>query len=72
MVHEAGAEVTSDPGQDEGMPRWVRLFGLVSLVLAVLVVIVVLVGGGNHGPGQHVPGGDTDDTSGTHVRDHTP
>ena len=33
-----------------GVPRWVKVFGIVAAVVVVLVV-VMLVGG--HGPGRH-------------------
>lgn len=36
-----------------GVPRWVKISGLVVLVVAVVVVVVMLVLGGEHGPGQH-------------------
>ena len=42
-----------------GMPRWVKVFGGIALVLVVLVVILLLTGGGNHGPGRHTGSGDT-------------
>ena len=45
-----------------GTPRWVKVFGIIALVLALLVVIMMFAGGG-HGPGRHMPsggaGGDT-------------
>lgn len=39
-------------------PRWVKVFGILALVV-VLLVIVVLVVGGNHGPRRHSDGGRT-------------
>ncbi len=39
-------------------PRWVKVFGIVALVLIVLAVLALLVGGGGHGPGRHAPSGD--------------
>jgi len=37
-----------------GIPRWVRVVGIVVAVLALLIVIVLLVGGGGgHGPSRH-------------------
>lgn len=36
-----------------GVPRWVKISGLVVLVVAVVLVVVMLVVGGEHGPGQH-------------------
>jgi hypothetical protein len=46
--------------QPAGIPRWVKVFGIVALVLVVLVVVLVVTGrGGGHGPGRHTQGGDT-------------
>ena len=41
-----------------GAPRWVKLFGIVAVAIVAIVVIVALFGGGEHGPGRHLPGGD--------------
>jgi hypothetical protein len=35
-------------------PRWVKVLGIIALVLAV-VIVVALVAGGDHGPGRHAP-----------------
>ena len=51
----AGVERSPEP--DNGLPGWVKIFGIVAIALIVLVVVLLLVGGGNHGPGRHV-GGD--------------
>ena len=40
-----------------GTPTWVKVFGIIALVLVVLVVVMVLIGRGGHGPGRHTPGG---------------
>lgn len=35
-------------------PRWVKVFGIIAIVLILLFVILKLTGiGGNHGPGRH-------------------
>ena len=48
-----------------GTPRWVKVFGIIALVLLVLVVVIMAKGvGGDHGPGRHMPAGD--------AGDHTP
>jgi hypothetical protein len=40
-------------------PRWVKVFGIIALVLVLLVVIMIFTGvGGPHGPGRHIPSGD--------------
>ncbi|MFE9031067.1 hypothetical protein ACFYOA_33215 [Streptomyces iakyrus] len=52
-------ETTDAPGRaaSAGMPRWVKVSGLVVLVLAVLVAVMLLVHGpGGHGPGRHFGG----------------
>jgi hypothetical protein len=39
-----------------GTPRWVKIVGIVALIVALLIVVVMLVGGGGgHGPGRHAP-----------------
>ena len=46
----------SDAGSDReypGMPRWVKVAGIITVGLVLLVVVVLLIGGGNHGPGRH-------------------
>jgi hypothetical protein len=34
-------------------PRWVKVFGIIAIVVAVLFVILMFAGGGRHGPGRH-------------------
>jgi hypothetical protein len=65
----------SDPGDDSGMdyerestrgiPRWVKVTGIVAAVLVLLVVVMLLIGGGGGG-GGHTPrrhGADTGNAS---------
>jgi hypothetical protein len=40
-----------------GTPRWVKVSGIIFIVLVLLVVIMRFAGGGRHGPGRHLPGG---------------
>jgi hypothetical protein len=40
-----------------GTPRWVKVFGVVALVVVVLFVVLLLVGG-EHGPQRHGGGSD--------------
>jgi hypothetical protein len=37
-----------------GVPRWVKVFVITALGLALLMVVVMLVSGGQHGPGRHL------------------
>jgi hypothetical protein len=42
-----------------GAPRWVKIFGIIALIVALLVAIMLLTGiGGDHGPGRHTSSAD--------------
>jgi hypothetical protein len=51
-------DVGPSHGSTPGIPRWVKVFGIVALVLVLLVIIMLFVSGGSHGPGRHIPSGD--------------
>jgi hypothetical protein len=36
-------------------PRWVKVSGIIAIVLVLLVVGLMLFGGGQHGPMRHMP-----------------
>ena len=61
-----GTGIGRESEPNAGTPRWVKVFGLIALVAVVLFVVVMLVGGGEHGPGRHTPGGGSD-TPATHM-----
>jgi hypothetical protein len=42
-----------------GTPRWVKVFGIIALVVALLVFVMLLIGGGDHGPQRHGGAGGT-------------
>jgi ABC-type transporter Mla subunit MlaD len=44
-----------DIGDDTGIPRWVKIFGVIALIVVLLVVILMLTGVGIGGPGGHTP-----------------
>ncbi len=50
-----------DTANNTGMPRWVKILGIIALVVVLLLVVLMLVsggggpGGGGHGPGRHTP-----------------
>ena len=49
--------VVGRDGVDVGMPRWVKLFLMVGLAIALLFVLAQVTGlAGGHGPGRHGPG----------------
>jgi len=51
--------VRPDRGSPPSIPRWVKVFGIIVIVLVLLVGIIVFTGiGGQHGPGRHTPSGD--------------
>jgi hypothetical protein len=37
-----------------GVPRWVKVFVITALGLALLMVVLMLLSGGRHGPGRHL------------------
>ncbi|MFC0469086.1 DUF2933 domain-containing protein [Halalkalibacter kiskunsagensis] len=40
------------------MPRWVKVFGVIVIVLLLVFVIIHIFGGGEHGPGRHISSDD--------------
>lgn len=49
----------TDPSAYRGTPRWVKIFGIIAIVLVVLYIILHVAGvGGRHGPGRHSGSGD--------------
>jgi hypothetical protein len=55
----ADRDVGGGPERDAGAgtPRWVKVFGIIALVVVVLFLILVVTGGpGRHGPGRHIGG----------------
>lgn len=51
----SGVRPTTD--RAPGTPRWVKVFGIIAIVLVLLFVVIMFMGGG-HGPGRHTPSGD--------------
>jgi plastocyanin len=56
---EAGRDAGTGPGPEPrpGMPRWVKVVGVV-VGLLVLALVVIMLATGEHGPGRHLPGGN--------------
>jgi hypothetical protein len=44
-----------DGDASTGIPRWLKIAGIVLAVLVLLAVAVMLVSGGAHGPTRHMP-----------------
>jgi len=49
----------SERDSTAGTPRWVKLFGIIALLVMLLFVILMVAGGGRHGPGRHLRSGGT-------------
>jgi hypothetical protein len=50
----------ADPPPYPGTPRWVKVFGIILLVVVLLIVILLFTRGpGGHGPGRHISSGAT-------------
>jgi hypothetical protein len=48
------------PERPPTTPLWVKVSGLIGIVLVLLVVVMMCTGiGGEHGPGRHLPSGST-------------
>lgn len=59
---EGDPNTGSGPGTPPRTPRWVKVFGIIALVLILLVIALLLFGPdtfgpGQHGPSRHMPGG---------------
>jgi hypothetical protein len=50
----SNAERRSDPVQPAGVPRWVKILGVVVLVLVLLLIVLHLTGNSLGGPGSHL------------------
>jgi hypothetical protein len=52
-------DVAPNHGSAPSTPRWVKMFGIIALILVLLVGIIVFTGvGGEHGPGRHIQSSD--------------
>ena len=48
----------ADLPPDPGIPRWVKVAGIIVIVLVLVAAIIMVTGiGGQHGPGRHIPSG---------------
>lgn len=50
---DTGVRPTED--RPPSTPRWVKVSGIIAIVLILLVVIFRFTGGANHGPSRHIP-----------------
>ncbi len=63
ISHDPGDRGDAGAGVDHGStgaPRWVKILGIIGLIVALLVIIMVLTDvGGEHGPSRHTSPGAT-------------
>ena len=56
MADSPDPDFNGDTGDDTGgTPRWVKVFGIIALVV-LLIFIIMLLTRGSHGPGRHMRG----------------
>lgn len=46
----------SDSESAPGVPRWVKVFGVVTVIVVLLAIVAMILAGGKHGPGRHLHG----------------
>ena len=49
--------VDPDRQSSPSIPRWVKVSGIIAILVVLVMVIVLLVSGGEHGPRRHLPRG---------------
>jgi hypothetical protein len=66
--------VGPDRGSTTGTPRWVKVFGIIFLIVVLLFFFELFTSGPHRGPGDHTPsgvsGGQTPPSS--VIEDHAP
>lgn len=53
-LSDSGAD--PDRGTPPGMPRWVKVSGLIVGVVVLALIAIMIIGGGDHGPSRHATG----------------
>lgn len=49
-----------DTGTSAGTPRWVKVFGIIAIIVFLLLFILLMTSGPDgHGPRRHLPSGGT-------------
>jgi len=65
------ADPPLDGRSTAGTPRWVKVFGIIAVLVVLVVVVLLVFGGGQHGPSRHSLGSATMDTAGSHTGPHS-
>lgn len=59
------APVKPDHESPPRIPRWVKVIGIIAVILIQLILIAFITGlGGSHGPSRHIPASES---SGTYI-----
>jgi hypothetical protein len=59
-------EAPNKAAETAGTPRWVKVFGIITLVVIMLAVVLLVTGrGGPHSPRRHISPGETTPAGGT-------
>ena len=53
-MSQSPSDAQDGRGDAPGIPRWVKITGLVLVALLLLIGAVMVLSGGQHGPGRHV------------------
>jgi hypothetical protein len=53
------SDVRTDWNAPPTTPPWVKVFGIIIVILIVLFMGLQFLGGGRHGPGRHLPSSNT-------------
>lgn len=66
LAGNTGDATDAEPSREQapGMPRWVKIAGVVAVVVVLLLFAVLVFGGGQHGPSIHMPAGGQTPTGG--------
>ena len=57
MTDSAPQPDTGETARYPGIPGWLKVSGIIALVLIALLVVVMVASGGQHGPMRHSPSG---------------
>jgi hypothetical protein len=53
------SSLATEQNSPPSTPRWVKVFGIIIVVLVLLFVGLQFLSGGRHGPGRHLPASTT-------------
>lgn len=57
MTDPAGSQERRSETGPPGMPRWVKVSGIVVVIVALVLIVIMVLAGGEHGPGLHTDAG---------------